>query len=110
MGASFRYGAFNTEGARALLRYLTGPGRLRVVSFPLEDRREMRERVKSGARTKKSERGGEGLSLLSLEVRFSTISWRKRGDYSQSRAGRLLYYIGGVYERVGFHINTPEAM
>ena len=58
MGAFFRYGAFNTEGARALLRYLTGPGRLRVVSFPLEDRREMRERVKSGARTKKSERGG----------------------------------------------------
>ena len=62
MGAFFRYGAFNTEGARALLRYLTGPGRLLVVSFPLEDRREMRERVKSGARTKKSERGGGSFS------------------------------------------------
>ena len=64
---------------------------------------EMRERAKSGARAKKREGGEEKLLLLlpspshfflsslhfsgdlsSLKAQFSTISWRKRGDYSQS--------------------------
>ena len=89
----------------------------------------MRERAKSGARTKKSERGEgrsrerNGLSLLfpspplsSLEVRFSTISKRKRRGNSQSTNKRpgclfnsgLLGWRGGggggrgsAYSRLG---------